>query len=63
MTIWSAGNAVEADPADVVEQLTPADADDRTDAVDPIEEVGEADPADVVEQAIEVGGDEGYERG
>jgi len=29
----------------------------------PIEEVGEADPADVVEQSIEVGDDDGYDRG
>lgn len=63
MTRWSAQNEAEADPADVVEQLTPLDAEDRTDEPDPIEDVGEADPADVAEQAIEIGGDEGYERG
>lgn len=62
MTTWSAANGVEADPADVAEQLTPADADDRSAVVDPVEEVGEADPADVLEQAIEVGGDDGYDR-
>lgn len=63
MTTWSTDEALEADPADVAEQHTPAVADDRTGQVDPIGEVGEADPADVVEQSIEVGGDDGYERG
>lgn len=63
MTTWSADDAIEADPADLAEQRVPADTDNRTDEVDPIEEVGEADPADVLEQAIEVGGDDGYDRG
>jgi hypothetical protein len=58
MTTWSADNAVEADPADVAEQHTLADAEDETDAVEPIEEVGEANPADVYEQAISVGEDD-----
>ena len=58
MSNWSA----EADPADVAEQMTPADTDDRTGVVDPMGEVGEADPADVLEQAIEVGDDDGAER-
>lgn len=62
MTRWSGADAVEADPADVAEQLIPADADERTDVDDPIDELGEADPADVLEQAIEVGGDDGYDR-
>jgi hypothetical protein len=55
--------ANHADSADVAEQHTPAVADDRTGEVEPIEAVGEADPADVVEQSIEVGGDDGYDRG
>jgi hypothetical protein len=63
MTTWSAADAFEADPADVAEQRAPADADDPTGVVDPVEEVGEADPADVREQAIEVAGDESYDRG
>lgn len=63
MTTWSTGDVPEADPADVAEQRLPADAEDRTDEIDSVEEVGEADPADVLEQAIEVGGDDGYDRG
>jgi hypothetical protein len=63
MTTWSVDEAPEADQADVAEQHTPAVADDRTGEVEPIEEVGEADPADVVEQSIEVGDDDGYDRG
>lgn len=68
MTTWSTQDAGEADPADVAEQTTPADPEEiPTEVADDlpagVTDIGEADPADVVEQAIEVGVDDGYDRG